>query len=308
MNTERKPLDDIRVRIALQIAINPQEIAEEYIQGYAHWQPYGITGAGAVNNGYDLPFEEWPEELKANYTYNPDRAKELLAAAGYPDGFEFVPDHSPDRDLDLYQLIAAYWADIGVTANIKTVEGSAIVNKAQAGEFDMTFGARGVGVIFPALWWGWALPIEYTPFLEDPLENLGNLIVPSVVLGAALSASTMRFTRTMMLEVLGQDYIRTAWARGLRERIVIVRYALKNSLIPVVTVIGSQIPILVGGAVIVEQVFTLPGMGRFMVDALSLREYNIVTGINLVIAVVVVVTNLLIDLTYAYLDPRVRYE
>ena len=116
-------------------------------------------------------------------------------------------------------------------------------------------------MIFPAIWWGWSPPMRWVSFSEDPLGNLGILIIPSLILGTALSASTMRMTRTMMLEVLRQDYIRTAWSKGLRERIVVIRHAIKNSLIPVVTLIGMQLPLLIGGSVIMENIFNLPGLG-----------------------------------------------
>ena len=144
--------------------------------------------------------------------------------------------------------------------------------------------------------------------MEDPLGNLGVLIIPSVILGTAMAAATMRMTRTMMLEVLRQDYIRTAWSKGLRERVVVVRHAIKNALIPVITLIGLQLPILVGGAVIMENIFNLPGLGRLLLNALNDRDYPMVSGINLVFATGVVGINLFIDLFYAFLDPRVRYD
>ena len=115
-------------------------------------------------------------------------------------------------------------------------------------------------------------------------------------------------TRTMMLEVLRQDYIRTAWSKGLKERLVVRRHALKNALIPVVTIVGAELPVLVGGAVIIEQIFALPGIGRLLLVSLSDRDYTMVSGVNLVIASGVVVANLLVDISYAYLDPRVRYR
>ena len=118
----------------------------------------------------------------------------------------------------------------------------------------------------------------------------------------------MRMTRTMMLEVLRQDYIRTAWSKGLRERAVVIRHAVKNALIPVVTLVGLQLPLLIGGSVILEQIFVLPGLGRLMVSALEERDYPVVSGVNLVFATMVVGANLVIDLIYPYLDPRVRYE
>ena len=163
-------------------------------------------------------------------------------------------------------------------------------------------------MLYPAIWWGWSPPMRLIPFTEDPLGNLGMFLIPSVILGTASAAATMRMTRTMMLEVLRQDYIRTAWSKGLRERVVIIRHSIKNALIPIVTLIGLQLPILVGGAVIMENIFNLPGLGQLMVNALNGRDYPVVTGVNLVFATGVVLFNLLIDLIYPYLDPRVRYE
>jgi peptide/nickel transport system permease protein len=163
-------------------------------------------------------------------------------------------------------------------------------------------------MIFPAIWWGWSPPMEWVPFTEDPLGNLGMLIIPALILGTAMSAATMRMTRTMMLEVLRQDYIRTAWSKGLNEKVVILRHALKNVLIPVVTLIGMQLPLLVGGSVIMENIFNLPGLGRLLLIALNSRDYPVVSGINLFFGTMVLGVNLLIDLIYSYLDPRVRYE
>ena len=163
-------------------------------------------------------------------------------------------------------------------------------------------------VLYPALWWAWSPPMEWVPFGEDPLGNLGVFILPSLVLGTALAAATMRMTRTMMLEVLRQDFVRTAWAKGLRERVVVMRHAFKNALIPVVTLIGLQLPILIGGSVIMENIFNLPGLGRLMLVALEDRDYPVVSGVNLFFAAAVVLFNLLIDLLYSYLDPRVRYD
>ena len=163
-------------------------------------------------------------------------------------------------------------------------------------------------MLYPAIWWGWSPPIEMIPFTEDPLGNIGMFLIPSLILGTASAAATMRMTRTMMLEVLRQDYIRTAWAKGLRERVVVLRHSVKNALIPVVTLIGLQLPILIGGSVIMENIFSLPGLGRLLLTALDTRDYPMVSGVNLVFATAVVLFNLLIDLLYTYLDPRVRYD
>ena len=163
-------------------------------------------------------------------------------------------------------------------------------------------------MIYPAIWWGWSPPMRLITFSEDPLGNLGMFLIPSLILGTYLAAATMRMTRTMMLEVLRQDYIRTAWSKGLKERVVVVRHAVKNVLIPVVTLIGLQLPILVGGAVIIENIFNLPGLGRLMLVALTDRDFPVVAGINLVFGTAVMGINLMIDLVYAVLDPRVRYQ
>ncbi|GAI61136.1 unnamed protein product [marine sediment metagenome] len=162
-------------------------------------------------------------------------------------------------------------------------------------------------LVFPGIWWGYMPPITYVSFLEDPINNLRMLIVPAIILGMALSGATMRITRTMMLEVLRQDYIRTAWAKGLRERVVILRHTLKNALIPVVTLIGIWVPVVIGGTVIIERIFCLPGIGSLIVHAATLRDYPVVSGIMLFFGGVMVLTNLMVDLTYGYLDPRIRY-
>ena len=162
--------------------------------------------------------------------------------------------------------------------------------------------------LYPAIWWGWSPSVEYIPLVEDPLGNLGMFIIPAVILGTASAAATMRMTRTMMLEVLRQDYIRTAWSKGLKERVVIVRHAVKNALIPVVTLIGLQLPLLVGGSVIMENIFNLPGLGRMFLDSLEARDYPVIQGVNLFFATVVMLIILVIDVIYPYLDPRVRYS
>ena len=163
-------------------------------------------------------------------------------------------------------------------------------------------------MVFPSIWWGWSPEVNYVNFTDDPLQNLKQMIVPAIVLGMSLSAITMRLTRTMMLEVLRQDYVRTAWAKGLPERLVVIRHAVRNALIPVVTLVGLQAPLLIGGAVIIEQIFVLPGMGTLMLDAVSQRDYPVVTGVFLVVGVAVMLINLAVDLSYGLLDPRVRHQ
>jgi peptide/nickel transport system permease protein len=163
-------------------------------------------------------------------------------------------------------------------------------------------------MVFPSIWWGWSPEVKFIAFFDDPVQNLRQMILPAIILGTALSAITMRMTRTMMLEVLRQDYIRTAWAKGLSERLVVVRHALRNALIPVVTLIGLQAPILIGGAVIVEQIFVIPGMGLLLLESISQRDYPIITAVSLVIGLSVMLINLVVDLSYGLLDPKVRYH
>ena len=162
-------------------------------------------------------------------------------------------------------------------------------------------------MVFPSVWWRWAPELEYTPFLVDPIANLTHLIVPAILLGLSLSAVTMRMTRTMMLEVMRQDYVRTARAKGLRERAVVVQHALKNGLIPVVTLIGLQAPLLIGGTVVMEQIFVIPGMGLLLLEGVYERDYPVISGVFLVVGVAVLLINLLVDLSYGWLDPKVRY-
>ena len=163
-------------------------------------------------------------------------------------------------------------------------------------------------VVFPSIWWGWSPPILNIPIWEDPIGNLKMYILPAAILGMAINGVNMRLTRTMMLEVVREDYIRTAYAKGLTERIVVLRHALKNALIPVVTVIGLNVPVVVGGSVIIEQIFGLPGMGRLAVEAAFLRDYPVIVGVTLVFSLFVLVIILITDLSYAFLDPRIRYK
>ena len=162
-------------------------------------------------------------------------------------------------------------------------------------------------VVFPSIWWGWSPDVKFIPFRDDPIHNLKQMIIPAIILGTSLSAVTMRLTRTMMLEVLRQDYIRTAWAKGLPEKLIVTRHALRNALIPVVTLIGLQAPLLLGGAVIMEQIFVIPGMGLLLLDAVNQRDYPIITGVFLIVGVAVMLINLLVDLSYVFFDPRIRY-
>ena len=165
-----------------------------------------------------------------------------------------------------------------------------------------------VTLTFLAIWFQWIPPIGFAPIWQDPGRNLSQLLIPALIIGARLAAVSMRMTRSSLLEVLRQDYIVTARAKGARERAVIVRHALKNAFIPVVTIIGQQFSVLLGGTVIVEFIFLQPGVGSLLLDAVLLRDYTLIQGAVLFFAVVIVTMNLLVDLSYGWLDPRIRYR
>ena len=163
-------------------------------------------------------------------------------------------------------------------------------------------------ILFLVIYFGWGPPLEFTPPWVDPWVNLQMMIWPVVTVGYRYAAVTTRMTRSTVLEVLREDYIRTAWAKGLREGVVVLRHALKNSMLPVITLIGTEFAFLIGGLVVTETVFTLNGIGRFVVEAVAHRDYPVVQALVFLIAFSFVMVNLLVDLTYAWFDPRIRYR
>lgn len=175
-----------------------------------------------------------------------------------------------------------------------------------------------VGVSMPNFWLAtllvfvfalqlrWLPPLQYVPIQENLGENLRHMILPALSLGAPLAAVVMRQTRSAVLEVLGQDHVRVARAKGLRERLVLQRHVLRNALIPIVTVLGIQIARLLGGVFIIEQIFAMPGIGRLTLDAIQTRDYPIVQGTTLVLATIFVLVSLIVDVLYAVIDPRIR--
>ena len=163
-------------------------------------------------------------------------------------------------------------------------------------------------IMFLVIYFGWGPPLEYTPPWIDPWANFSQMVWPVVTVGYRYAAVTTRMTRSTVLEVLREDYIRTAWAKGLRERVVVIRHALKNAMLPVITLIGTEFAFLIGGLVVTETVFTLNGVGRFVVDAVAHRDYPVVQALVFLIAFGFVIVNLLVDLTYAWFDPRIRYR
>jgi peptide/nickel transport system permease protein len=176
------------------------------------------------------------------------------------------------------------------------------------------------GIALPNFWFGilliylfavflhWLPPSGYVPFADDPVQNLTRMLMPAVTLGLGLSAVLMRQTRSSLLEVLHQDYMTTARSKGLGQKAVVLRHALKNALIPVVTVLGLQMGLLFGGAIITESIFSIPGIGRWAVDSITTRDFPVVQAVSLVLASGVLLANLLADIAYAYIDPRIHYR
>jgi peptide/nickel transport system permease protein len=163
-------------------------------------------------------------------------------------------------------------------------------------------------ITFPAVWWGYATPVPYIDFWKDPLTNLEQIYLPVLSLGLAFSATIARLTRSSMLEVLRQDYVRTARAKGLQERVVLSKHALKNAMLPVITLIGIQVGVLLSGTVVVEFLFALPGMGSLLVESIITKDFAQVQGIVLFFAIIVILINIAVDLSYALFDPRVRFS
>lgn len=170
-----------------------------------------------------------------------------------------------------------------------------------------TFWIATMVVVLPAMWWGWVPPLFFKRFSDDPLGSIAIMITPALILASHSSCTLMRFTRSAVLEVLREDYVRTARAKGLGEFAVLARHVVKNAMLPVLTISGTQLVALISGVVVLETIFNLPGLGRTMITALNTRDYPVVQGINLMLATVVVVTNLLVDLLYKVFDPRVTY-
>ncbi|MDP2919402.1 MAG: ABC transporter permease [Dehalococcoidia bacterium] len=205
------------------------------------------------------------------------------------------------------QLVAI---PVGVLSAVRQDTGADYIGRSAAILFMCvpSFWLATLVMVFPSIWWQWTPPLEFVALTQDPLGNLKGIIIPALIMGLAASGTSMRMVRTMMLETLKQDYIRTAWAKGLKERTVVARHAMKNALMPVITMIGMNIPVLISGTVIIEQIFNLPGMGRLLVDALTKRDYPIISGANLFVAGFVLLCNLSVDITYGYLDPRIHYR
>ena len=163
-------------------------------------------------------------------------------------------------------------------------------------------------IVFASRWFGYSFPFFFKGLFTSPGENLQLMLAPGIILGFALAGGIMRLTRAQMLEVMRQDYMRTARAKGLSAGSVILRHGIRNAFIPVVTVIGIQVPVLIGGSLVLEQIFGIPGISQYFFAAIRARDFPPVIGVNIIVALVIVLSNVVVDITYALLDPRIRFS
>jgi peptide/nickel transport system permease protein len=163
-----------------------------------------------------------------------------------------------------------------------------------------------LAIAYIALWFGWIPPAGYYPLMDDPWKNAQQVFIPAIILGASFSAGVMRMTRSTVLGVLREDYVRTARAKGLKSNSILIAHVLRNALLPVMTIIGTSVGFLLGGSVIIETIFSLNGLGQLSLNAVMNKDYIMIQGVALLAAVVFAVLNLLVDLSYAWLDPRIR--
>ncbi len=214
-------------------------------------------------------------------------------------------------ELAVLSLVVAFFVGVPVGA-ISAVRAGAWQDYAGrlisiAGLSMPSFWIGTLVLLYFAIWFRWIPPITYVPLLEDPWRNLQQFTVPAFALGAHFSAVAMRMTRSALLDVIHQEYIRTAYAKGLRERTVLARHALKNAMVPVITILGIQFGYLLGGTVVIETIFNMPGLGRLTLDAITQRDYPQLQADVLAVGLMVVTVTLVVDLSYAWLDPRIRH-
>lgn len=309
----------------LLLAIPTFLIASSLVFGMLRLMPGDVLFAVLEENLVNTPLAEI-EKVKAEFGFDkPIHMQYLTFIGGVVKGDlgKSLRDRKPVTGKILSRLpitvelaaLAVIWSlavaiPIGVISAIRqdTPLDYIFRSVAIAGISLPSFWLGTLAVVLPALWFRWIPPLVYTPINVDPWINLKQFIIPSLILGTLLAGRTMRMTRTMMLEVMRQDYIRTAWAKGLREGVVIYRHALKNALIPVVTIVGLEVAFLIGGTVVIESIFSLPGMGRLFIEALTFRDFPVIQGLNVMIATWVILVNLVVDISYSWLDPRIRYS
>jgi peptide/nickel transport system permease protein len=266
----------------------------------------------------DLGLDEPLLEQYKTYLWNTFRGDLGRSFGAKEDVMGEIKDRvSPSIELGLLQIIVALAVGVPIGV-ISAIRQDSIVDYALRflsiallgipvfvlAVFVIIFTARS-GSTFLSEWFG--VHGVWVDFFDDPVENLKRVTGPAIVGGLGIGAILMRFLRSQMLEVMRQDYVRTAWAKGLRERVIIVRHSLKNAMIPVLTVVGLLLGTIVSGNVVLEWLFGIPGIGLWVVNAIGNLDYPVIQGVVLVVAVVLVFINLLVDVAYAWLDPRIRY-
>ena len=234
----------------------------------------------------------------------------VTLAGGQPIGPELRERIPTSIELGLLGMIVSILIalPIGVFSAVK--QDSPIDYIARSGAIGMlaipSFFLATLLIIFTSRWMDYSFPIFFSKVWDDPAKNVELLWAPAIILGIGLSGTIMRLTRAQMLEVLRQDYIRTARSKGLADRTTIIRHGVRNALIPVVTIVGLQVPVLVGGSLVLEQIFGIPGVARYLFDAINNRDFPVIIAVNMMFALVIIFSNLIVDLTYAVLDPRIR--
>ena len=286
------------------VRINPDSIVGARLgEGYSEEQAKQIKHEYGLDRPVATEYARWVGNIvtgdwgKSAYTYRP-----VLA--------EMAPKIAVTLELALFAVILSVLIGlpVGVFSAMRqdkwpdyVLRSNAILGLSVPGFYIAT-----IVLALLANQLQWIPDIRYHSFLDDPLLNLKQMWLPALILSLGTAASVMRYSRTMMLEVLRQDYIRTAWSKGLDERVVIARHALKNAMLPVVTILGLTMATLVGGTVIFEGLFGLPGLGRHLVGAVARKDFAVIQGVALFFAVAVVTINLVVDISYTVLDPRAR--
>lgn len=298
----------VSILVFLVIRLLPGDVVSNVIGQYASLTD-GNREAIEEDLGLDRPWYEQYVDFITGAVQG-DFGESLQSQQPISEAFKDRIPVSVELGILALLISVSFGVPIGVLAAIRQDSFLDLIARSSAITFVAlpSFWLGTLVIVLPNVWWGWAPPIQYVELWDDPAQNLEMVIIPAAILGLGLSGSVMRLTRAQMLDVMRQDYIRTASAKGLRERSVVIRHALKNALIPVTTLIALQIPLVIGGTVVLETIFSIPGMGAYLVTAATASDYTVIQAVNLLVAIVVLTANLTTDVTYAYLDPRIRYS
>jgi peptide/nickel transport system permease protein len=296
----------VTILVFLLMRLIPGDVVLQMLEGYAYADSVeALRRELGLDKPMHIQYLEWMSALLRGDLGHSLWTKESIVA-------EFARRFPVTLELALLTIIVSvtFGVGVGVLSAVRQESwldyaGRVVAIMALAMPY---FWLAILVVVLPAIYFRWTPLWTYVPVTTDPLENLKILIFPALVFGVSRAGPIMRVMRSSMLEVQRQDYIRTAWAKGLPERGVIFKHAIKNALIPVVSILGLQIHFYLGGSAIIELIFRLPGMGAFFFEALIRRDYPVVQSINLIMAMFTLLLNLIVDFSYAYLDPRIRYR